>query len=176
MMKRMLTMSIWILTLLITAVLSIAFFGSSNFFARAINIPLVLGFSFIIFRYPYRGYVVLAVLFYIVDLHSALPFGMMLSAGLLAGWGIVFVQQNILKNFALYSVVLYTLIGTALYYLLLMVMILCAQQLHILQSGTVDWHTFIVTAATQMVVHSVLLVTVFLFVKFFHHRLLHHSS
>lgn len=175
-MKRILTIIMYILAVLITAILSIAFFGSSSFFARAINIPLVIGFAFIIFRYPYRGYLVLAVLLYIVDLHSALPFGMIFSAGLLAGWGIVFLQQNILKNLALYSVVIYTLIGTALYYLLLATMILCAQQLHVMPSGTVDWHAFTVTLFMQMLVHSLLLLIIFLFVKFFHHRLLHHSS
>ncbi len=136
----------------------------------------ILFFSVILllFGFPERALLLGGIGGVIIDLHSALPFGVMTSALLLSLSFVSFSQEMILKDRAIHTVVVHTIVATAVYHLLILLFIRVVQTIGAVSPdlNVAVWHLLRI-GLLQAVIHAGLVSVVYASTVLFRHRFVH---
>lgn len=107
-MKTVFTIIAIILFFLVVFILSTTVFSSIPYVFEYVHIPLLVIMAFAITRHTRIALYGAVSLGYMMDLFSALPFGVFVSTYVIATLMLLFFQNRFFKNFALHAVVLNT--------------------------------------------------------------------
>ncbi|MFH1426665.1 MAG: hypothetical protein ABIG66_04550 [Candidatus Kerfeldbacteria bacterium] len=127
----------WVIALVLLAVIQISFISSSILLHYGMQAVLVAAIMVAAYERPMRALFIASIAAYIMDLNSALPFGIVLIATVGGVVLFLFLRQNVFKNRALHSLVIGMCAATIAYHLLFFMGVIFSQW-----SGTVELSAF----------------------------------
>lgn len=154
---------LWIVIVLLIYIIQAALFINSDILNQLINPILFIAILLGVFGFLDRAFFVAVFGGYLLDLYSALPFGIIISSFILSVTVIHLLRQKVFKNDALHAFFINGLIATIFFHVFFCGIVVVASAGNIVNISNFDWLNYLVVAAIQTVIHMVIMVVVILF-------------
>lgn len=115
-MNRTLYYFLWALSIILLCTIQTVVILSIPSLTHIVSLTLCASFFFAILRRSTVALFFAGITGYILDLYSALPFGLFILSQLLAVMMLLLMQKNVLKNFAIHAILINSLIALAVYH------------------------------------------------------------
>jgi len=129
--------------------------------SHIVNVPLIGALVFAIVRRSMVALLLAGITGAILDLYSALPFGVFTTTLICAVVVMQFMQRRVLKNFALHAVVVNTIVALLLYHVVFVLCVTVFRRLQFVALSAFSIAEYSTTALTHIGVQTVAIVICF---------------